>query len=108
MGNCYGCDCDSSPSEYFAKETYHPYDEAFDDPTAPDDDSERARMAELIRRERPLKMDMNDKLRMLNDDTGLIAPDGTELYRMENLGTHETGLVPIDLVALAGTVEAEM
>ena len=50
---------------------------------------------------------MDDRLKMIKENTGLIGPGGTALYKMRNLVTNTEGLVLADSVAKKGTVECE-
>ena len=91
-------------SHFVAKETYHPFDDAFIDQSKGNQTSLNAR---LLRNEPPLKMTKDDKLKMITEDTSFKCPNGVKLYKMRNLGTNESGLVPSDLVAKSGTIDCE-
>lgn len=125
MGQCAG------KTFYVAKETYHPFANQWEGfspdtrqfhqlqlegcppgsgpPPAAKVKASNQRLALLNRysAEKPLRMDCGHRLKMQQVDTGLVGPDGSELYLMKNLQTKQTGLVPKDLVAKEGTIECE-
>ena len=70
-------------------------------------DPDAQKKADQLKIENPLRINVDDKLKMINDDTGLLGPGGTKLYKMKNLVSKEVGLVLADSVAKIGTVECE-
>ena len=101
MGNCVG------NSQYIASETFHPAEDAFHDLPLQADDPDADKHADQLKIEKPLKITLDEKLKMIIEDTGLLGPGGTLLYKMKNLSTGHTGLVMSDMVAQIGTVECE-
>ena len=101
MGNCAGS------AHYIAKETFHPAEDAFHDLPPQPDDPDAAKHADQLKIEKPLKITLDEKLKMLIEETGLLGPGGVRLYKMKNLTSGQTGLVMADTVAQFGTVECE-
>ena len=101
MGNCV------ASTQFIANETFHPAEDAFHDLPLQKDDPDAEKHAEQLKIEKPLKITLDDKLKMIIEDTGLLGPGGSRLYKMKNLATGQTGLVMSDTVAQIGTVECE-
>ena len=90
MGNrmTYSSDGDT----YIASETFCPSEIAFNNfPLVKDRHYDKNR--HLLRIENPLRMKINDKLKMVTSVKVLVGSDGTSLYRMRNMTTGEVGLV---------------
>ena len=107
MGNCVGCG-----ASHVAKETFHPLGDGNDFATAvintADLNIDDSKAEEMRRTVKPLKINMDDKLKMEVEETGLEFPKGTVLYKMKNQTTGgDSGLVPSNLVAKAGSIEVE-
>ena len=101
MGNCVG------GVQFVAKETFHPTEDAFHDFPLDKEDVEPEKHAEDLKKEKPLKITMDDKLKMLSENTEIVISGGTRMYKMKNISTGQTGLVMSDCVAKIGTVECE-
>ena len=104
MGNLCSC---CKANNYIAKETFTPTEDAFHDLPLQEGDPDAQKKADQLKIEKPLKVTIDDKLKMIQEDTGLLGPGGTPLYKMRNLTTKEMGLVLADAVARCGTVECE-
>jgi hypothetical protein len=103
MGNL---NCVGSP-QYVAKETFHPHEDAFHDLPPHKDDTDPERHAEELKKEKPLKLTIGEKLRMIVEDTELLGPGGIILYKMKSEASGDIGLAMADMVAKIGTVECE-
>ena len=106
MGNqCMGA------ANYVAKETFHPSDDVFHDlPHQKDEKGELEKdyekRNEELKKEFPLKITMDDKLKMILE-TEFLGPGGVLLYKMKNVTSGQSGLVMSDMVAKIGTLECE-
>ena len=93
-------------ANYVAKETFHPSDDTFHDLPEQKDEKDYEKHVEEIKKEAPLKITLDDKLKMISE-TELLGPGGIELYKMKNVTTGQSGLVMCDMVAKIGTLECE-
>ena len=104
MGNIF------SRKQYIAKDTFQPDIDVFNDCQQEDDPrggvTADAKSAQL-KVEFALTITMDDKLKMITEETGFIGPGGTALFKMKNLATKKEGLVLADSVAKIGTVGCE-
>ena len=101
MGNCV------ASVVYVAHETWHPGEDVFEDLPQDKEDPIAEKNKDLLKNEKPLKITLDDKLRMIMEETGLVGPGGTRLFKMKNLTTGKTGLVLEDSIARIGTIECE-
>jgi len=102
MGNCCA-------QKYVSKDIFHAEADVYQACTqvaTPGGDTAEIK-AEKLKNESALTINIDDKLKMVKEDTGLIGPGGTQLYKMKNLTTKAEGLVLADSVAKVGTVECE-
>ena len=107
MGNCCGCG-----ASHVAKETFHPVGDGTDFSTAvintADLSIDESKAEEMKNNVPPLKINMDDKLKMEVEETGLEFPKGTVLWKMKNQSTGgNSGLIPSNLVGKAGSIEVE-
>ena len=72
-----------------------------------DGNSDGSKMAELLHKEKPLRLVIHDRLTMVIENMGFDASGRTRLHKMKNLETHQVGLVPDHLVGKTGTAKAE-
>ena len=103
-----GCCC--SRSEYKAKETLYPDLDIFADcpqEDTPNGGEKKESKEERLKKEIALQIDIEGKLKMLKEDTGLVGHGGVKLFKMRNLASKKEGLVQADSVAKIGTVECE-
>ena len=105
MGNVF------SRKQYIAKDTFLPDIDIFQDCVQEDDPrggglTADAKSAQL-KVEMALSFTMEDKLKMMLEETGLIGPGGTALFKMRNLATKKEGLILADSVAKIGSVGCE-
>ena len=95
---------------YVAKDTFQCDPDVFRD-CIQEDDPHGGVTADVksdeLKVEPGLNFFIDDKLKMLTEETGLVGPGGTALYKMRNLTTTKEGLVLADLVAKLGTLECE-
>ena len=95
---------------YMAKNTFQPSADIFKE-CMQKDDPEGGNTADVkskqLKEQDALGITMDDKLKMINKETGLEGPGGTQLYKMKNLVTKKVGLVFADSVAKLGTIECE-
>ena len=106
MGNLF------SRAQYIAKDTLDPPIDIFSDVEQEDSPKDKGGekkevKAERLKKEHALAFTMDDKLKMIDDNTRLQGPGGTALYKMKNLKTKKEGLILSDSVAKVGTVECE-
>ena len=96
-------------NSYISKETFHPNEDAFVNAIIHIEGKENIDLqtAEQLKLEKPLKINADDKLNMVVEETGLEWPRGTALYKMKNKKTHTKGLVASNMVAKAGTIDLE-
>ena len=95
---------------YIAKDTFQAEPGVFKDCIQKNDSRgvvTAAVKSEKLKVEVALNITMDDRLKMIKENTGLIGPGGTALYKMRNLVTNTEGLVLADSVAKKGTVECE-
>ena len=101
MGNCVG------GVQYISKETFHPSDDAFNALPLSKDIPDPEKHIEYIKSERPLTINVDDKLKMIVEHSEIILSGGGMLYKMRNMNTGQTGLVMSESVAKMGTVDCE-
>ena len=95
---------------YIAKDTFQPSADVFKDCEQKDDPKGGATAdvkSKQLKEQDALSITMDDKLKMITEETGLIGPGGTALFKMKNLATKKEGLVLADYVAKIGTVGCE-
>ena len=93
---------------YIAKDTFQAEPGVFKDCIQKDDGVVTAAVkSEKLKVEVALNFNMDEKLKMKKEHTGLVGPGGIALYKMRNLVTNMEGLVLADSVAKKGTVECE-
>ena len=95
---------------YIAKDTFQPSADVFKDCEQKDDPKGGATAdvkSKQLKEQDALSITMDDKLKMIKEDTGLEGHGGTRLHKMKNLSTKKEGLVLTDSVAKLGTVECE-
>ena len=93
---------------YIAKDTFQAESGVFKDCIQKDDSVVTAAVkSEKLKVEVALNFNMDEKLKMKKEHTGLVGPGGIALYKMRNLTTTKEGLVLADLVAKLGTLECE-
>ena len=92
---------------YIAKDTFKPTEDVFHHIEQDDKDPDAEKKTQQLKTEKPLAFTTDDKLKMIKEDTELLGPGGTKLYKMKNLKTGEVGLILADSVAKQGTVECE-
>ena len=97
-------------NSYIAKDTFQPSSDVFKDCIQKDDPKGGATAdvkSKQLKEQDALSICMDDKLKMITEETGLEGPGGTRLHKMKNLVTKKEGLVLADSVAKLGTVECE-
>ena len=102
MGNCFS-------RKYISKDNFHAEPDVYQDcpqEATPGGDTAEIK-AEKLKNECALSIKIDDKLKMVKEETGFIGPGGTQLFKMKNLTTNSEGLVLEDSVAKVGTVECE-
>ena len=95
---------------YIAKDTFQPSDDVFKECEQKDDPKGGATAdvkSKQLKDQVALSITMDDKLKMITEETGFVGPGGTKLHKMKNLITKKEGLVLADSVAKVGTVECE-
>ena len=98
-------------TNYKAKETFYPSDNAFHDIIRQKDEKGELeknyeKHQKKLKNEAPLKITMGDKLKIIRK-TEILGPNEVLLYKMKNVTTDESGLVISDMVAKVGTLECE-
>ena len=106
MGNLF------SRAQYIAKDTFNPPIDIFAECEQEDSGKEKGgekkeSKAERLKKEFALEFQMDDKLKMIHEDTQLQGPGGTALFKMKNLSSKKEGLILAESVAKVGTVECE-
>ena len=95
---------------HIAKDTFHPKPDVFKD-CIQENDPRTGVTADVkskqLKVEVALSITINDKMKMIKENTRLVGPGGTPLFKMKNLSTKKEGLVLADSVARIGTVECE-
>ena len=91
MGNSSGRS--TASTGYVATETFHCSEHVFHD-----FQQSNMKKADQLKIENPLNITMGDQLEMLTEDTGLLGPNETKLYKMRNRENGEVGLVLADYV----------
>ena len=102
MGNTLG------KNTYIAKDTFHPDTDIFRDCAQKDDPHDTAEVkSNKLKAEDALSITVDDKLKMVEKETGFLGPGETALFKMKNLATKKEGLVQSNAVAKVGTDECE-
>ena len=102
MGSCFS-------KKYIAKDNFHAEPDAYHEcpqEATPGGDTAEMKL-EKLKLESALIINIDDKLKMVKEETGFVGPGGTQLYKMRNLTVKGEGLVLEDSVAQIGTVECE-
>ena len=94
----------SDAATYIASETFHPSEIAFNNfPLVKDRHYDENR--HLLRIENPLRIKINDKLKLVGSGKMFVGSDGTSLYKMRNMTTGEVGLVIDDCFEITKTTQ---